>query len=142
MIAEKHLFIFTLARIKRLAFYGAVVLLLFCACKQKGKHAHVENIVATDTSLKWVDYRIGELPPVNYYNAFDSVIKKWNIRYQRIEGGCEALPEERIVYEKDNNKYFLVLEKKFGHDWLKRFYAEVKALDNSLDKNKSAGIYR
>ncbi|WP_374951865.1 hypothetical protein [Mucilaginibacter sp.] len=116
-----------------------IFLILTCcvSCTQHNGRADVK--VATpgavvDISLKWVDYHFGEPPPEGYYAAFDSVIKKWNIRYQRIEGGCEALPAERNKYEKDNPKYFKIIESEYGKDWLNRFYADVKMLEQQSYK--------
>lgn len=92
----------------------------------------------TDTTLKWIDYREGELPPVGYYTALDSTIKKWNIRYERIEGGCEIIPGEKQRYEQNNEKYFRMLEKRFGNNWRQRFDKEVSILDSTLhaEENK------
>ncbi|MFV0604363.1 MAG: hypothetical protein ACK5NK_00855 [Niabella sp.] len=92
----------------------------------------------TDTVLEWVDYRYGELPPQGYYDALDSIIKKWDIRYKRIEGGCEAdeAKKEQKEYEKNNSKYFHQLEHKFGKNWRNRFDAEVAALDSLLKTKK------
>lgn len=45
---------------------------------------HIDPIDSNSISLKWIDYRMGEPPPLDYYFAFDSVIKKWGIRYERI----------------------------------------------------------
>jgi len=118
--------------------YITIVLAVLAACKENSQHAATgkTSSVAADTTLKWTDYRIGEPPPVGYYSAFDSVIKKWHIRHERIEGGCEATPEERSVYEKDNPKYFRVLEKQFGKDWLRRFHAEVEVLTRKQENSK------
>lgn len=112
--------------------YIVLIVPLIISCTRNNGRTDVKvavPVIAVDTSLKWVDYRIGEPPPVGYYAAFDSVIKKWKIRYQRIEGGCEELPAERDKYEKDNPRYFKILEIKYGKGWLKHFYADVKALD-------------
>lgn len=123
----------------RLIFYAATALLFFASCRQTSSPVGLKTdppINEVDTTLKWVDYRIGEPPPDGYYTAFDSVVKKWNIRYQRIEGGCEELPNERSRYEKDNPKYFALLNTRFGKNWLNRFHADVKALDSTLHKKQ------
>jgi len=122
---------------KKLLFYCLIATLLMASCKDKTVKKTAEPlsaVVVTDTSLKWVDYRIGELPPMGYYTAFDSVIKKWDIRYKRVNGGCEVNPVEQHHYEKDNSKYFAVLEQRFGKDWRKRFDAEVVALDKTIPR--------
>jgi hypothetical protein len=125
--------------IRQIWLYTTVALLIFSSCSQTNNHEKkiATTAIAIDTNLKWVDYRIGELPQEGYYTAFDSVIKKWNIRYERIEGGCEELPDERRRYEKDNPKYFKILETRFGNDWLDHFHADVKALDSNLQKNSA-----
>jgi hypothetical protein len=115
-----------------------IMVCLLVACKGKRKH-HVDNsanTIKSDTTLKWVDYHIGELPPLGYYDPFDSIVKKWNIRYQRIEGGCDGTPAQRSFYEKQNPKYFKVLESRFGRNWLTRFNAEVEALQNKSGLNR------
>jgi hypothetical protein len=113
----------------------SIVLVLAFSCEEKTQDADHAKVAAVDTTLKWTHYHIGEPPPDGYYAAFDSVIKRWNIRYERIDGGCEELPEERARYEKDNPKYFKILDKRFGKNWLQRFHAEVKALDSTLKKD-------
>ncbi|MCH5597485.1 FEKKY domain-containing protein [Niabella ginsengisoli] len=112
-------------------------LLLFqivVSCGQKQSKPAMDAAASppTDTTSLWVDYRIGELPPEGYYDAFDSIIRKWNIRYQRTEGGCEATPSEKQQHEAGNEKYFRQLEAKFGKDWRQQFDAEVKKLDSLL----------
>ncbi|WP_162902828.1 FEKKY domain-containing protein [Taibaiella koreensis] len=88
----------------------------------------------------WTDYREGELPPVGFYDAMDSVIKKWNIRYSRIEGGCEVIPGAKQRYEPNNQRYFRQLEQQFGKDWRQRFNAEVRILDSVLHKTTADRI--
>ena len=126
-------------------YLSITFLLIFSiiSCTKTGKKSdgfiNSKNQISNDTAnLKWVDYRYGELPPEGYYDAFDSIIKKWEIKYERIEGGCEineALSEKK-KYEKDNAKYFAELEKKFGKDWRKKFDAEVEEMELKLNKNK------
>jgi len=108
----------------------SLLLLLFVACNEKPKASDSDRVAQVDTALKWVDYRIGELPPVGYYDAIDSIIKKWNIRYERVEGGCEVISGEKESYEKHNYKYFQELEQKYGRDWRAKFDAEVQHLDS------------
>ncbi|WDF57382.1 FEKKY domain-containing protein [Mucilaginibacter sp. KACC 22063] len=117
--------------------FALSVLLLLISCKENKKHAANLKATIIDTSLKWIDYRIGERPPEGYFTAFDSIIKKWNIRYQRIEGGCTALPAQRQMYEKDNPKYFKILQQRFGKDWYTRFQRQVKELDSALHKQST-----
>lgn len=109
-----------------------MVLLFSCNGTESTNHAAKDTVA----SLKWVDYREGELPPIGYYSALDSVIKKWGIRYERIEGGCEVVPGQKQRHERNNKKYFGLLEKKFGKDWRERFDEEVSTLDSLLLKNQ------
>jgi hypothetical protein len=121
-----------MATMIRICYSLLLLICLLVACKEKRKHhvAKIANTIKTDTTLKWVDYNIGELPPIGQYDAFDSIIKKWNIRYQRIEGGCNATPAQKSSYENQNPKYFKVLESRFGKNWRTRFDEEVEALQN------------
>lgn len=88
------------------------------------------------TALLWTDYRIGELPPEGYYDAMDSVVKKWNIRYKRVEGGCEATPEDKKKNEAGNAAYFRELEGQYGKHWKAQFTKEVRELDSILKLKK------
>jgi hypothetical protein len=82
---------------KALVFLGLMAIALIVSCDEKSNHARVAKKTGTlgDTTLKWTDYQIGELPPEGYFKAHDSIIKKWKIRYTRIQGGCEATTAER-----------------------------------------------
>ncbi|MEY8759337.1 hypothetical protein [Chryseobacterium tongliaoense] len=115
-------------------FYS-LLLILVISCNGTEKNNHTAKAKDVDSTLKWIDYHEGELPPVGYYSAFDSTIKKWNIRYERIDGGCEVIPGKKQQYEQNNKRYFRLLEKKFGKDWRQRFDLEVSTLDHIL-KNK------
>ena len=117
-------------------FLPLILFFLCFFCKEKNGNSVIENSTKTvsDSTLKWVDYRIGELPPVGYYDAFDSIIKKWDIKYERIEGGCVVENSEKRKYEKNNPKYFRVLKEKFGKNWREKFDAEVAALEIELEK--------
>lgn len=86
---------------KQAAYYIGILAIVLVSCEQKSSHNIKKKVKITDTTLKWIDYRVGTTPPVGYYTAFDSIIKKWHIRYKRIEAGCEELPEVRTKYEKD-----------------------------------------
>lgn len=121
----------------KLCCYG-LLLALFVSCTQKNGHTDrgKETVTTADSTLKWIDYRFGELPPVGYYMAMDSIIRKWGIRYERMEGGCEVRPAEQRRYEKDNYKYFRILENTYGKNWRERFNAEVSALDREFQKDK------
>jgi hypothetical protein len=117
--------------------FGLAVLLVATSCRETNeKNEKVNSIktVSSDTGLKWVHYRIGELPPYGYDMAFDSIIRKWDIRYELIIGGCEPNLQQQLQYEKNNPAYFKILSKKFGKDWLKHFYEEVSALEVELQK--------
>lgn len=116
------------------AHYNLLFILLVACNSGDSKVSNALPPTDADTGLKWTDYREGELPPVGYYDALDSVIKKWNIRYERIEGGCEPAPLEKRRYEKGNGEYFQLLEKQYGKDWRRRFDDEVKTVGRYFDK--------
>jgi hypothetical protein len=125
----------------KIGYYFCLLFLLFLSCD--GAQTTRNNTTVgkgLDSSLKWIDYRQGELPPEGYYNALDSTIKKWGIRYERIEGGCEIIPGEKQRYERDNEKYFELLEKQFGMDWRRRFDQEVSLLDSVLNNSVQTGL--
>lgn len=123
-------------------FYCLLVLALIVSCKEKSsKVSNSPKVTVTNVnSLKWTDYHTGELPPVGYYLAFDSIIHRWGIKYERIEGGCEQMPYEKNRYEKHNEQYFHLLEKKFGKNWHQRFNDEVAALDLVFKKENTSGF--
>lgn len=110
---------------------------MLCSCNRtdntkssatiQSKHTSI-----TDSSLVWTDYRLGELPPVHYDDALDSIIRKWNINYKRIEGGDDLSNHEGLKYDKTNQLYFKYLETKYGKNWRNRFDKEVAALTVNL----------
>lgn len=106
------------------------LMIVTLSCQQKTSDKKAE------TASFWTDYRIGELPPEGYYDAKDSVVKKWNIRYKRIEGGCEATVEDMKKHEAGNATYFLELEKQYGKNWQEQFNKEVRELDSVLKSKK------
>jgi len=117
----------------KIGYYFCLLFFLFLSCD--GTQTARNNTATgkgADSSLKWIDYRQGELPPEGYYSALDSTIKKWGIRYERIEGGCEIILGEKQRYEQHNDEYFQLLEKKFGSNWRQRFDQEVKQLDSLI----------
>lgn len=83
--------------------------------------------------LCWKDIRVGELPPEGAYDGIDSLVKKWNLCYERIETGCEitgSISKLKRQYERSNNIYFKSLEKKLGADWKQQFDRELQLLDS------------
>lgn len=112
-------------------FFIGLTLLLACHSSTHRK----EPVQPSETSGCWIDFTIGELPPANYYDAKDSIIRKWQLCYKRIEGGCEATVEEKKYHEQGNEKYFKLLAAKYGKDWFQRFNKEVKDLDAVLGKS-------
>jgi len=85
----------------------------------------------TDTGLVWVDYRLGMLIPREFYAGMDTLVKKYKLRYKRIEAGCMVDGGKLIKaeYELQNERYFKEMEKIYGKDWKKRFDAELQVLD-------------
>lgn len=83
--------------------------------------------------LCWKDIRIGELPPVGAYDGIDSLVKKWDLCYERIEAGCEvkdSVAKLEKAYEHSNTVYFKSLEKKLGKNWKQQFERELHLLDS------------
>ena len=97
-----------------------------------------------DSNLVWVDYHWGELPPDGHYDALDSIITKWDLNYQRVQGGCEAseVSRERRKFEKNNPHYFKVLKEKYGKDWRERFDKEVEELEEILEKDSTIKVQK
>ncbi|NML68551.1 hypothetical protein HHL23_01885 [Chryseobacterium sp. RP-3-3] len=84
-------------------------------------------------ALCWKDLRIGELPPQGAYDGIDSLVKKWNLCYERIETGCEvtdSITQLQKQYERSNTIYFKSLEKKLGKSWKLQFDRELHLLDS------------
>lgn len=130
--------------IKNLKLFTTVIVLIcfgvFFSCTKSSDNPiqTVQNQENTDTTtLVWVDYHWGELPPVGHYDALDSIVTRWNLNYQRVQGGCEAseVSKERRKFEKNNPVYFDYLEEKFGKDWREKFNKEVEELEVILQKD-------
>lgn len=112
-----------------------IITSVFIACNNKPDDQKLQPItkVKIDTSLIWIDYRLGELPPPYFYAGIDTLVKKYNLRYERREGGCVIGNEEELLIEKydyQNQRYFKEIEKIHGKDWKKRFDAELRVLDS------------
>ncbi|MCT2563916.1 hypothetical protein [Chryseobacterium herbae] len=83
--------------------------------------------------LCWKDIRVGELPPEGAYDGIDSLVKKWNLCYERIETGCEvtdSITQLQKQYDSSNTMYFKSLEKKLGKNWKKQFDHELQIADS------------
>jgi hypothetical protein len=81
----------------------------------------------------WTDFRIGELPPVGYYDGIDSLVKKWDLCYTRMDGGCVMDDSTKTLskqYKIENEKYFKQLEAKLGKNWKQQFDKELHILDS------------
>ncbi|WP_223607827.1 hypothetical protein [Chryseobacterium sp. OSA05B] len=82
--------------------------------------------------LCWKDIRVGELPPEGAYGGIDSLVKKWNLCYERIETGCEvtdSITRLQRKYDRSNGIYFKSLEKKLGKNWKQQFDKELQVAD-------------
>jgi|GEM_PF-1105273 len=107
----------------------------FCSCNtneanQNNKVIALQKEVPT---LCWTDFRVGGLPPQGAYDGIDSLVRKWNLCYERIENGCEV--SDSVValqkhYDSLNNLYFKSLEPKYGKNWKQQFDAELHLLDS------------
>ncbi|SFN94721.1 hypothetical protein SAMN05421594_4829 [Chryseobacterium oleae] len=83
--------------------------------------------------LCWKDIRIGELPPQGAYDGIDSLVKKWNLCYERIETGCEvtdSITRLQRQYDRSNAMYFKSLENKLGKNWKQQFDHELQITDS------------
>lgn len=99
---------------------------------KKTKSVRSDDVKKAET-LCWKDIRAGELPPVGAYDAIDSLVKKWNLCYERIETGCEITDSIRKIQneaDQTNEIYFKSLEKKLGKDWKKQFDRELHLSDS------------
>ncbi|HEU4497600.1 MAG TPA: hypothetical protein VFR70_11160, partial [Flavobacterium sp.] len=114
---------------KNILLASCLIIGLAIACSDKpGGQKHQTTAASQmDTSLMWVDYCMGELPPPYYYAGTDTLVKKYKLRYQRIVAGCVAGPEEELLkakYDLQNERYFKEIEKIYGKGWKKQFDAE------------------
>lgn len=110
-----------------------MILLMACNNNTDGQKPQTTATAQIDTSLVWIDYRIGELAPYSFYAGLDSLVKKYKLRYQRIEAGCEVGKTEELLktkYDQQNQRYFKEMEKIHGKDWKKRFDVELQVLDS------------
>lgn len=115
------------------------MLLLSCnGLDKSGKETSIANqkdSLTTENTMIWVDYSVGELPPLSHTEAVNAIITRWGINYKRIDAGCTAL--ECKAYDIENKRYFNHLETKYGKDWRNRFDKEVAALEQKLqDKHQ------
>jgi len=86
-----------------------------------------------DTSLVWVDYLTGAPTVPGSYDGIDSLVKKYKLRYRRINAGCVVGEKEELLkakYDQQNQRYFKEIEKIHGKDWKKRFDKELQVLDS------------
>jgi hypothetical protein len=112
--------------------------LIFClfllSCNNALDPTKTDIVTKTDAIAGcWTDFRIGELPPVGYYDGIDSLVKKWNLCYTRLEGGCvldDSTEVLRKKYKMENENYFVQLESKLGKDWKLKFENELRVLDS------------
>lgn len=96
-------------------------LLIFISCKKEPFKSSTASTLSKENtgSLCWKDLRYGELPPEGAYAAIDSMVKKWNLCYERIETGCvitDSIENLKKQYKASNQLYFESLEKKLGKD--------------------------
>lgn len=114
---------------------GALFTLISCKpdpSKSRTASTPSKAIQNTD-KLCWKDLRCGELPPVGAYDPIDSMVKKWDLCYERIEAGCvitDSIENLKKQYKASNQLYFESLEKKLGKDWKKHFDRELQTLDS------------
>jgi hypothetical protein len=66
-------------------------------------------------------------------SAIDSLVKKWNLCYERIEAGCiitDSIEDLKKQYEASNKIYFKSLEKNLGKNWKQQFDKELQTSDS------------
>lgn len=93
----------------------------------------ISNDVKKTEPLCWKDIRAGELPPAGAYDAIDSLVKKWDLCYERIETGCDITDSTRKIQkeaDRTNEVYFKSLEKKLGKNWKQHFDKELRVSDS------------
>jgi len=97
---------------------------------KKVKVTNEHNMSQTEPTI--VRYILGK-PNMHYYNAEQSVAKRWGIHIEHIFAGCVITPEktQKSFSAKENNKNAIqYYDKKFGKDWQIRFEKEVKEESN------------
>ena len=103
----------------------------FIGCLQKQKTVKFTKI--DNSKGIWIDLILGGPPLPNQFKAIDSLTKKYNINYKRIEMGCEFSNKDIILrekYEIENALYFKELEKTLGKNWKSKFDLEKLKLDS------------
>ncbi len=107
------------------------VSITFIGCLQKQK---TDDVTKTDNSKGiWIDLILGGPPLPNQFKAIDSLTKKYNINYKRIEMGCEFSNIDLLLrkkYEIENALYFKELEKTLDKNWKNKFDLEKSKLDS------------
>ncbi|AZA83695.1 hypothetical protein C1637_14360 [Chryseobacterium lactis] len=108
----------------------ASLLFFLFSCKKPDAPKQAEE---KKDSLCWNDFRYGELPPERAYHGIDSLVKKWNLCYHRIEAGCvitDSIEKLKKQYESSNAIYFKSMEKTLGKDWKQRFDQQLAIADS------------
>jgi len=113
---------------------AAVLFMISCNpdAAKKTKSETSDDVKKTEP-LCWKDIRAGELPPVGAYDAIDSLVKKWDLCYERIETGCVITDSTRKIQkeaDRTNEVYFKSLEKKLGKNWKQQFDKELHLSDS------------
>ncbi len=101
------------------------------SCSNKQKNGKNSKISMPESI--WIDLILGGPPLPNQFKAIDSLTKKYNINYKRIEMGCEFSNKDIILrekYEIENALYFKELEKTLGKNWKSKFDLEKSKLDS------------
>jgi hypothetical protein len=98
-----------------------LIMSLFIACNNKTGNQEPQATATArtqiDTSLGWVEYRLGELTDPRSNEAMDTLVKKYKLRYYRFEAGCVIGEEEEMLkakYDHQNQRYFREMEKIHG----------------------------
>lgn len=90
-----------------------------------------------DTSAQeWVNYIIGK-PYMEAIDAHKAVAKEWGIRYRIVLSGCETTEQalaEAQAYQQSNQRYFAILDQRYGADWQTYFKREVAKQQSFLQQ--------
>ncbi len=119
---------------KKISILIINVIVFFCLfnCKNE-KQIIIKKEIATKPKGIWIDYVLGGPPLPNEFKAIDSLTKKYNINYKRVEFGCEYTNNDILQKEKyniENAKYFKELEAVLGKNWKQNFDKEKVKLDS------------
>ncbi len=90
--------------------------------------------VSLHAQEEWVDYLVGR-PDVFYLDAKRAEAKAWGINYRVEAAGCVDCANTRLRTEEvnqQNERYFELLERRYGSAWLQDFNKAVAKRHNAM----------